>query len=264
MTWHELRPALFASLLIVGFALAPNPAGAAECDCRDADCASLTDSAGAINNLVNAELRRLEGDGVGRGVQPSKIREAFGGAGGNPIAKIENIAAAGGWGAAKPKSQSKYRNVDAFDAPAWAFPESAVMAQCVLVCDVCMGADKLGHFFDQGFQFFYERVYALSKGFSPPLAIAHAQIWNVKTEFKLAGTPISGYFGQNTTGVMSYADLFTNAQGGAFYWELMNAPPGQPYAFDICSFVRPEWSEEIQKNDYTPAVKSKVNGVGRE
>jgi hypothetical protein len=159
----------------------------------------------------------------------------------------------------KQQAQTKYAGVG-FGLWSTPFP---ILNPCVLLCDECVGSDKLGHFLQQGAE--YARVAAQA-------GKKAAEKWNTDTEYidKIAdpmGFRTGGY-GEATTGVMSKADMEANRQGGQFYTDLDKAmKAGAAFNFDICRYVNGNWSEENNPNDYVPQVGAQVQknlaGTGR-
>ena len=75
-----------------------------------------------------------------------------------------------------------------------------------------MGTDKLGHFFQQGYEYFREYRHAELRGAGGRRALAHAVRLGVAQE--------SGIFGEGLIGVYSNADLAANYAGLKFYLNL--------------------------------------------
>lgn len=72
-----------------------------------------------------------------------------------------------------------------------------------------VGVDKIGHFFQQGYEYYERYQKALSKGLTEMAAIEAAIQGGIKQE--------KGIFGYATTGVYSNADLAANYSGFLFY-----------------------------------------------
>lgn len=79
---------------------------------------------------------------------------------------------------------------------------------------IYFGVDKLGHMFNQGYQYFEAYQKALEAGASSEEATKTAVDWGVRTE--------DGIFGRIVTGVYSNGDLAANYAGLIFYQNLLN------------------------------------------
>jgi hypothetical protein len=97
---------------------------------------------------------------------------------------------------------------------------------------ICIGSDKLGHFFQQGHEYYQE---SHRTGGSVASAVAGGQAQE------------SGGYGLATTGVFSNADLEANRKGLDFYNDLA-ATPGM--TFDIANYINTNWSEVNNPNFY--------------
>lgn len=116
-----------------------------------------------------------------------------------------------------------------------------------------IGADKLGHFFDQGFQYF--------KGWT----LNGSKIWALQA----GKSSEEGGFGKTTTGIMSYGDLAANYSGFQFwqsvttgenpYFRCNNGQWSQVRKFAWADHVNPGWDEAINCNKY--ATKEMADSV---
>lgn len=79
---------------------------------------------------------------------------------------------------------------------------------------IYFGVDKLGHMFNQGYQYFELYQKSLATGASKDMATQAAVDWGVGTE--------EGIFGRIVTGVYSNGDLAANYAGFIFYQNLLN------------------------------------------
>jgi Domain of unknown function (DUF4157) len=104
--------------------------------------------------------------------------------------------------------------------------------------DICVGSDKLGHFFQQGATFFETE-----------------SLQGTAAAEKESQLSESGGFGLQTTGVFSNADREANRQGGKFYHDLMAAPTMK---FGIASYISSAWSEVDHPNFYQQDVGHQV------
>jgi hypothetical protein len=103
---------------------------------------------------------------------------------------------------------------------------------------ICIGSDKLGHFFQQGATFW--QTSALQ-------GTAAAEERSERSE--------GGGFGLQTTGVFSNADREANRQGGKFYVDLLASPT---MTFAIQNYISSAWSEVDHPNFYEESVGHQV------
>jgi hypothetical protein len=114
----------------------------------------------------------------------------------------------------------------------WRQPFFPILNPTMRVNGVCIGSDKLGHFIQQGFQYF-QAVHA------PGGSVADAETFGRGTE--------AGGFGLETTGVFSNADLEANRRGLRFYEDLRASPA---MSFDIATYISNNWNEEHNPSFY--------------
>lgn len=116
-----------------------------------------------------------------------------------------------------------------------------------------IGADKLGHFFDQGFQYY--------KGWT----LNGSKTWALQA----GKNSEEGGFGKSTTGIMSYGDLAANYSGFQFwqsvttgenpYFRCNSGKWSQVRKFAWADHVNPGWDEAINCNKY--ATKEMAEAV---
>jgi hypothetical protein len=129
----------------------------------------------------------------------------------------------------------------------------------ILLNHVCVGTDKLGHFFQQGWE--YYRIAVLDRkgeavacrygewleGVGPRATYAEEEAYFLRQPSgHLAGY---GGFGRNISGVISHADLAANLAGLRFYQDLAAGR-----FKGMASYVTTNWCEELNPNEYTPAM----------
>ncbi len=177
---------------------------------------------------------------------------------------------------------SIYRDLSAREAPAISVGLGGIRGCCASVISVAnqrIGADKIGHFFNQGFEYFIlghqkqGAVAQLIRGLqflnpnssgmdSATLDLEQATSWGTQTEESM--------FGYTTTGVKSFGDLAANLDGLQFWQNFFDGP--NPYVkcikgkftqvqdFDWNTYVNPAWDESINCNDYkTQQIADKVH-----
>lgn len=120
----------------------------------------------------------------------------------------------------------------------WSNRMFPILNPAMKVNSICIGSDKLGHFFQQG--------------------------WTFRQTESAAGTPAAeeesertegGGYGLATTGVFSNADQEANRQGGQFYSDVMASPTT---SFAIASYISSQWSEVNNPNFYESGVGHQV------
>jgi hypothetical protein len=123
----------------------------------------------------------------------------------------------------------------------WSQPFFRILNPSIKVNGILIGSDKLGHFFQQGNEY-YEAMTKDKKSAS-------------KTEKEIGYDSEAGGYGLDTTGVFSNADLSANKKGSNFYANFAKNPTMK---FDISKYLDKQWNEEFNTNFYTPAVASVV------
>lgn len=129
-----------------------------------------------------------------------------------------------------PQQATKYAGIS------WAPFE--VLGPNMLVGGIPIGLDKIGHFFQQGYEFYQESV---NSGATAAQLLA------------LGKRKEAGLHGLSTTGIYSRADVEANLAGYRFYASLAAGP--WPLTFSIRPHVTTAWDEESNPNVYrTPLV----------
>jgi hypothetical protein len=136
------------------------------------------------------------------------------------------------------QSATKYKGVN---YGIWRQPFFPILNPTMKVNGICIGSDKLGHFAQQGAEYF-----VMARRTSGKTA-ADAEDFGERTE--------GGGFGLATTGVFSNADLEANRQGLKFYDDIAANPS---LTFDIGSYISNKWNEQANPNLYESSVAEKV------
>jgi hypothetical protein len=205
-----------------------------------AGCAALTDSQSDVDAHVNASLTAAR---AAAGTPPAGARVARGvwndlGADAQPGRTAIEV-----WASTLPptkaslpaQSATKYAGVG---YRLWSNPLFPILNPTMKINSVCVGSDKLGHFFQQGWTF--RQTEAASGS-------AAAEEESERSE--------GGGFGLTTTGVFSNADQEANRQGSRFYNDLI-AAPGTTFA--IARYISSRWSEVDNPNFYETGVGHQV------
>lgn len=217
----------------------------AETEDRPSVCAPLTDIASDVNTWVNREIaaaRRAPGTAP---VGPFLAEVATRTGGNGPIAPIEthieNMPATKRFLPTSSLAGTRYAgapNVNQF-YQLQTRGLAHVVGSSAKVSGQCIGADKLGHFFQQGYQYYDIRNRSSQ---------ATAESFGRYTEIAGAGLA--------TTGVYSNADLAANLAGLTFYDQLRANPGG--FTFDIANFISSNWNEYANPNFYEASLAGEV------
>jgi hypothetical protein len=139
---------------------------------------------------------------------------------------------------------------------------------CVNVNGVCIGTDKLGHLFQQGWEYFRisvvdkkgdqvaERYGEWLEGKEPRDAYAAEEPYFRQ---QLSGSRVGyGGYGRTLSGVISNADLAANKAGLQMYKDIHE---GRFHS--IGDYVSSRLCEEVNLNEYTPEMQTVVQRNGR-
>jgi hypothetical protein len=227
---------------------------AMECDCAAAGyCAHQPDLADAIDARIRSHLA------AGRSAEQIYLAEA-----GDSIVRPAIERWANGHADASPvdRARLKYRGAKLPD-----FFFFSAFDGSVKVAGVCIGADKLGHFFQQGWECYViavrdqqgeqlARSYAewLEGVHHPEHYAAHENYFRRQRSGRFAGY---GGFGRNISGVISHADVAASCAGVRFYRDLADGN-----FKTIRDYVTADWCEETNRNDYNATMKRIVERNG--
>ncbi len=247
----------------------------AEIDDRPQGCANLQDSGAILDSHVNRILQGAAGttDGLAR---VESVYDQLGR--GLPYSAIED------WCLQLPQthqnhltpSQTYYANnfYGRQGGTGWVNPwilkPRGVLGTLLNMGGQCIGSDKLGHFFQQGRDYFtisvaqgHGDVYA--EGFGrwlegqPPTDPA-IQAWLDQMgqdgwpgfdRLNLNATFYRGVFGLSTTGVFSPADLTANRAGMEFYKRVHASPATR---FSHQAYINGQWNEQVNPSCYSESM----------
>lgn len=144
----------------------------------------------------------------------------------------------------------------------------ACIEPCVRVNGVCLGTDKLGHLFQEGWE--YYRISVVDKK-GDRMAERYGE-WLEGKESRdayvadepyfrqqLSGGRVGyGGYGRTLTGVISNADLEANKAGLQMYKDIQNGR-----FKSIGDYVCSQLCEEVNLNEYTSEMETIVRGNGR-
>ncbi|MGL4555758.1 MAG: DUF4157 domain-containing protein, partial [Gemmataceae bacterium] len=213
----------------------------AETDTASPPPTPLADSLADVNQRINEALDNARKAGTTADIVIAGLVKELADNGTIGRSKIED------WAATLPASKvylpapkdTKYAGVG-FRLWSTGFP---ILNPTMNVKGILIGSDKLGHFLQQGHDY-----YQLARNNKVLKAgEADAERMGRSTE--------EGGFGLRTTGVYSNADLVANKSGMKFYQDLAAAPG---MTFDLANYITPEWNEEKNPSYYESSVGKTV------
>ena len=209
----------------------------------DRSCAGLTDIKSDVNTEVNNEIGAARayvaahsppGSPIDVKALAEKVHKLLGENAISPIEDfVEALPASKRNSPAADLAGTKYAGT--FLSP---FGHYAV-ASSANVNNVCIGADKLGHFFDVGF------LYWAASG----LGATTTDIESIGRGLEMTGQ------GLTISGVYSNADLEANRKGFQFYKDLEANPSALTFAIE--NYITDQWNEQINPSFYA----SKFQGL---
>jgi hypothetical protein len=215
----------------------------------DRSCAGLTDLESEVDTKVNAEIAAARTT-AGSPISPvfpflADVAKRLGGT--TPISPMESFIEA--LPASKrnlPASNlggTKYSGVSAVNNfyHLQTLGLAHVVGSAANIHKICVGADKLGHFFSEGFIYF--RVMSASGG-SKAMAEGTGRALEI------------GIQGLSSTGVYSRADQVANLAGSQFYKDLKAAP--STLTFGIKNYITDQWNEQSNPSFYESSVAGVV------
>ena len=143
-----------------------------------------------------------------------------------------------------------YPEESIFGAVRWRYvPARFHLASIIEVCGVRMGADKITHFFDDGFHYF-NALRSKRKNLEPE---------DIR---RLSMTYEHTYMGTQLTGIVSRADVEANLTGVRYYSDIFGGetpmvarePRGRLVLIrqpDICDYVTRQFDERVLPNEYS-------------
>lgn len=226
------------------------PVRALEVDCRAcAFCRGQPDLLPALEARIRAHLTA--------GKTASEIARIEGGK--SLLRPPVEVWANGQPGAVQPdRKRLKYRGSALPDGPLFSSFEPSIRLN-----GVCVGTDKLGHFFQQGWEYYAlgveqrqgearaQRYGEWLEGVRPQADYApDEKLFRLQPSGRGAGY---GGFGRATSGVISHADLAANLAGLHFYQDVATGR-----FRSLATYITTNWCEELNPNDYTPAMRALV------
>lgn len=206
----------------------------------DRSCAGLTDIESDIDTQVNSEISAARTAAGSPIAVPAFLRDVENRLGGGAVSPIEKFIEALPATKRKLPSNSlagtKYAGVDAVNRfyRLQTLGLAHVVGSSAKIHNICVGADKLGHFFEEGFIYFQI-----------------VSIPGMKTDdAKSAGRALEiGIQGLGATGVYSNADQAANLAGLQFYKDLEANPSG--FRFSVKNYITDKWNEQSNPSFYS-------------
>jgi hypothetical protein len=218
----------------------------------DRFCAGLTDSETDVDSEVNSEIAAARAAAGSPISVPPFLTDVFNRLGQGIISPIERfIEGLPGTKKSVPPSSlagTKYSGAETVNLAyrLQTLGRADVVGPAAKVHGICVGADKLGHFFDLGFR--YWQAEAALRSSPSPFTLAVAKSTGRATEIQ--------QYGLGATGVFSNADLEANLAGWQFYKDLEASPSG--FTFGIRNYITDKWNEQVNPSFYEASVGAVV------
>ena len=200
---------------------------------EEVGCSALVDCSGDVNTEVNRVLRAAVAAAGTPVNADSVIDDAAFNLGGrwavSPMERWAETALPSNKINQPTQSATRYRGVNTAFWPI----ASRILGPHIKIGSLCVGTDKLGHFFQQGFQYF--QIARRQSGGTTALA----EEFGRETEIGMSGI--------SATGVYSNADLEANRKGMNFYDDLKASPA---MSFSIAGYINANWNEQNNPNFY--------------
>jgi hypothetical protein len=246
----------------------------AEVEDRDVICRNLSDASAEVNNWVNQELSKSR---ISPGTADLTVffddvlQKTAGGSNAvvTPIEQyIEKLSPQKVYLPPNNLAGTRYASqpiLSMYSAQGKFYPGGDtiyIVGPTIKIRDLCVGADKVGHFFQQGKQYFDLK-------YGPIIEASHRDPQSTQdpaTQSRLLeqGVEAAKSFGRATeinkaglatTGVYSKADLAANESGLRFWDDLMANPK---LVFDVGSYATEQWNEYANPNYYAESTGRNV------
>ncbi len=217
----------------------------------DRSCAGLADIESDIDTKVNADISAARSAAASPMVVADFLAAVSSRLGGRFVGAIEtfiqNMANTKRTDPAQDLSNTKFKGVSSVNRFYFLHTTGAakVVGPAAKVKGICVGADKFGHFFGEGFIYF-EVAKASGGGVAGTAAAENTGRF----------LEISNRQGLGVTGVFSNADLAANLAGKQFYEDLEADPTG--FTFSVANYLTNKWNEKINPSFYRSAEASVI------
>jgi hypothetical protein len=217
----------------------------------DRSCAGLTDIESDVDTKVQSEIAAaktaagtpLTGSRLGNFL--IKVRDNLGKGAVSPIEDFVESLPASKRKLPGTLAGTKYAGAQSFNT---AYSGQAlvgapkVVRSAAKVAGFCIGADKLGHFFSEGFFYFVQAVGGASA----------SDIEDIGRGLEIGVQGLGGLAAAGlTTGVFSNADRAANRKGLQFYRDLLATPT---LTFSIKNYVAADWNEQTNPSFYASGL----------
>jgi len=216
----------------------------------DRSCAGLTDIESDVDTKVNTEIaaaRTAAGSPPAVAVLLPEVMARLGRGIVSPMERfIEAMPASKRNLPGTNLAATKYAGAEAANSVYYAQLTGMghIVGSSAKMHGLCVGADKLGHFFQEGFIYFRT---ATASGATEADAKSAGRALEIGGEGLGVGTV--------GTGVYSNADQAANLAGMNFYKDLRADPSG--LKFQLANYITPQWNEQTNPSFY----ESKVGAV---
>lgn len=228
---------------------APAPGVIQRAEVDDRSCAGLTDIESDVDAKVNTEIaaaRTTAGTPIDMAVLFTEVVDRLGG--NSPISPMETFIEA--MPATKRNlptaslAGTKYSGAPAVNN-FYMLQTSGlahVVGSAAKIKGICVGADKLGHFFQEGSIYF--KIMNKIAGGNKAMAESAGRALEI------------GLQGLASTGVYSNADQAANLAGAQFYKDLEAAPAS--FKFAIKNYITSAWNEQSNPSFYETSIAGVV------
>lgn len=207
----------------------------------DRSCTGLMDIKSDINTEVNAGISAARSAAASPMVVADFLEAVSSRLGGRFVGAIEtfiqNMATNKRTDPKKDLSNTKFKGVSNRFYLLHTIGAAKVVGPAAMVNGICVGADKFGHFFGEGFTYF--TVAKAAGGGAAGTAAAESTGRFLE---------ISDKQGLGVTGVFSNADLAANLAGKQFYEDLEANP--SKFTFSVDKYISTNWNERINPSFY--------------
>jgi hypothetical protein len=241
----------------------------AEVEDRDSICSKLQDATADVNDWVNQELAAARSSPPGIADLQKFFDDVFqrtaGGSGAlvSPIeTHIEELPPNKRFLPPTNLAGTRFASQPAASMYSLQGKPYYIVGPTIKISDLCVGADKLGHLFQQGKQYFDLKYQPIREAYEKDPAAA--QNPSTQNDLLKQGLAAAKSFGQGTeinkaglatTGVYSNADLAAN-EAGLKFWEGLLEDPNM--VFDVAQYATIQWNEYTNPNYYQESTGRNV------
>lgn len=219
----------------------------------DRSCAGLPDIAPDIESQVNTQIAAARAAAAKPMVLAAFLQDVANRVGGTFVGSIEKLIqgmpTSKRTDPASDLSNTKFSGVQSVNRfyNLHTLGLAKVVGPAANVKGICTGADKFGHFFEEGFLYFKVAQITQAKATAAGTTASAADI---ETAMDKTGDflEISAKQGLGVTGVFSNADKAANRAGKQFYDDLAADP--NKYKFSVAKYITSDWNETSNPSFY--------------